>query len=154
MTDAVNVVHTWRERIATGDMARLAEVVDLTGYTETCLGLTGWTTGFETAMQNFVRNMVEPWSDMVMTDQEILTGPDAAAADGLSFDGHDVRATDAVVIRSRVEATHIGEFLGVAPTGRRIAWDTLTLVWVRDGRVVGQWAQPDLWGIHQQLTRG
>jgi hypothetical protein len=25
--------------------------------------------------------------------------------------------------------------------------------YVKDGRVIGQWAQPDLWGIYRQLTR-
>jgi predicted ester cyclase len=70
----------------------------------------------------------------------------------MTFDGHRAQAADTVVIRSRMAATHTGEFLGAAPTGRRITWNTLALVWVRDGRVVGQWAQPDLWGIFQQLT--
>ena len=70
----------------------------------------------------------------------------------MTFDGHSVEATDTVVNRSRIEATHVGEFLGIAATGRRVAWDSLALVWVKDGRVVGQWAQPDLWRIYQQLT--
>jgi hypothetical protein len=152
VADPVDIVRTWRERIPSGDNARLAEVVDLEGYTETCLGLTGWTTGFDIALGNYYRNMVQPWSDMVGTEEEVITGPHAAAAGGMDFDGHRVEASDAVVIRSRVEATHVGEFLGVAATGRRVAWDTLAVVWVRDGRVVGQWAQPDLWGIHRQLT--
>jgi len=56
----------------------------------------------------------------------------------MTFDGHRVQAADTVVIRSRMQATHAGEFLGVAPTGRRITWNTLALAWVRDGRVVGQ----------------
>ena len=42
---------------------------------------------------------------------------------------------------------------GVAPTGRRIEWDHVAIVKVKAGRVVGQWAQPDLWGIYAQLTR-
>jgi predicted ester cyclase len=77
--------------------------------------------------------MVAPWADRQTTVEEIVEGQDA------------------VVIRSRIEATHIGEFLGIPATGLRIAWDSVTIVKVKDGRVVGQWAQPDLWGIHQQL---
>jgi predicted ester cyclase len=57
------------------------------------------------------------------------------------------------VTRSHVEATHTGEFLGVVPTGRRIEWAAVTVVQVRHGKVVGQWAQPDLWGIYRQLTQ-
>jgi len=39
-------------------------------------------------------------------------------------------------------------------TGRRITWDHVSIVKVKDGRVTGQWAQPDLWGIYRQLTSG
>ena len=70
----------------------------------------------------------------------------------MTFDGHSVEATDTVVNRSRIEATHVGEFLG--PRRHRAA-GRLGLArprLVKDGRVVGQWAQPDLWGIYQQLT--
>lgn len=33
-----------------------------------------------------------------------------------------------------------------------VEWDTVNIVKVRDNKVVGQWAQPDLWGIYRQLT--
>jgi len=59
---------------------------------------------------------------------------------------------NAVVTRLHTEATHTGEFLGISPSGRRISWDAINIVQVKDGRVVGQWAQPDLWGIYKQLT--
>jgi predicted ester cyclase len=110
--------------------------VDLEGYTENCVGLTGWTTGFAVAWRNFQRNMIDPFSDMTFAPEEVVEGQHA------------------VVVRQRVEATHTGAFLGIAATGRRIAWDTISIVHVRDGRVVGQWVQADLYGIVQQLTAG
>jgi predicted ester cyclase len=125
--------------------------MDMEGYTEQCLGLTGWTTGAEIALQNLYVNFVQPWADMKFSEEETVAGPDAKAAAGMVFDDHKVQATDTVVVRSRVDATHVGMFLGIPATGRRISWDHVTMVWVRAGRVVGQWAQPDLWGIHQQL---
>jgi predicted ester cyclase len=128
------IVLEWRRRQSAGDTDTLGEVVDLAGYTENCLGLTGWTTGYEVAARNFVKNMVTPWSDREQTIEEV------------------VESSDAVVIRQRIEATHVGEFLGIAATGRRISWDAVTIVHVKDGRVVGAWIQPDLWGIYQQLT--
>jgi predicted ester cyclase len=124
----------WQQAMATGDFARLGEVVDLAGYSEICLGLTGWTTGFEVALANYKKDMIEPWADVRMREEEVVEG------------------AEAVAVRLRNEATHVGEFLGVAATGRRIAWDAVAIVRVRDGKVVGQWAQPDLWGIHRQLT--
>jgi len=38
--------------------------------------------------------------------------------------------TDIVVIRSRTEATHVGEFVGITPAGRGISWQPVTIVWV------------------------
>ena len=59
---------------------------------------------------------------------------------------------DFVVQRWTATGTHRGELMGIAPTGRRIRWDHVSIVRVKDGRVVGQWAQPDLFGIYRQLT--
>ena len=134
MATAREIVGEWKRRLRAGEWDRMGEVVDLEGYTEICLGLTGWTTGYDVASQNFLKNMVEPWSDQTMTEAETI------------------ESDDAVVSRFHVEATHVGEFLGVAPTGRRIQWDAVNIVQVRGGKVVGQWAQPDLWGIYHQLT--
>jgi SnoaL-like polyketide cyclase len=57
-----------------------------------------------------------------------------------------------VVARQHTTATHIGEFLGIPATGRRIHWDAITMVRVEDGRVIGQWAQPDLFAIYRQIS--
>jgi predicted ester cyclase len=133
-TGPLAAYQAFQECLSTQDFGRLGEVVDLAGYTETCLGLTNWTTGFEVAWRNFQRNMLAPFSDMTFSPQEVVEG----------------RHT--VVIRTLIEATHTGEFLGIAPTGRRIAWDNIAIAHVKGGRVVGQWIQPDLYGIYRQLT--
>jgi ketosteroid isomerase-like protein len=131
---AGEVVAEWKRRLRAGDWDHMGEVVDLEGYTEICLGLTGWTTGYEVATANFLKNMVQPWSDQTMTEVDTI------------------ESGDTVVSRFHVEATHTGEFLGVAPTGRHIESDSVNIVKVRDGKVVGQRAQPDLWGIHRQIA--
>lgn len=56
------------------------------------------------------------------------------------------------MIRSRAEATHVADFLGIPATGRRVSWETVTIVKIKDGRIVENRSQPDLWGIYQQLT--
>jgi predicted ester cyclase len=134
MPSPLEVVQEWRRRQAAGEVDELDEVVDLDAYTENCLGLTGWTTGYATASANFEKNMVEPWAEREQTIEEV------------------VQSEDAVVIRQHIEATHVGEFLGIPATNRRIGWDAVTIVRVKNDRVVGAWIQPDLWGIHQQLT--
>lgn len=87
----------WRQTIASGDSTRL---VDVEGYTENCLGLSGWT-GFELARANLQRNMRMPFREVRATIEEVIEGESTA------------------VIRSHIEATHVGEFLGLAGTGRR-----------------------------------
>src|SRR5262245_25617649 len=126
MPGPLEVYREYQRRLAAGDGAALGEVVDLDGYTEDCLGLTGWTTGLGVALVKFATNMLAPFGDRRTTEEEV------------------VECGDVVVVRARVEATHTGEFLGVAPTGRRIAWDYVTIARVEGGRLVGQWVQPDL----------
>ncbi|MBV9416460.1 MAG: ester cyclase [Solirubrobacterales bacterium] len=130
----IEVFREWQRCLATNDMEGTATVVDLEGYTEICLGLTEWTTGYESAAANFYRNMVAPWSDMTHSIEDLTESPDG------------------VTVRMHIAATHTGSFLNVPPTGRRIEWDHVAIVKITDGRVVGQWAQPDLWGIYQQLA--
>src|SRR5690348_12803989 len=133
MMTAGELVREWKRRMRAGEFDTMSELVDLDGYTEICLGLTGWTVGFDVALAKFIKNMVEPWSEIRQEEVDIVEGPNA------------------VVTRLRVEAVHTGVFLGIAPTGRRVGWDTVSIVQVRGGQIAGQWTQPDLYGIQQQL---
>jgi predicted ester cyclase len=134
MPTALEVVRSWQARLRAHDFGDTSDVVDVDGYTEICLGLTNWTVGYQVALQNYVKNMVQPWTDLEAREDQVVDGPDT------------------VVIRSHVSATHTGECLGIPGTGRRVEWDAITMVQVHDGRVVGQWAQPDLFSIYRQLT--
>jgi predicted ester cyclase len=129
----LDVIRAWQGALAKRDMGTMAEVVDMAGYREICLGLTDWTTGYDVALANWMKNMVQPWSDMHFSEEEVVEGEDT------------------VTLRSSIEATHVGPFLGIDPTGRRVRWDNISIVHVSDGKVVGQWAQPDLYGIYRQL---
>ena len=59
-TSPIEVFQEWQRCMSTNDQEGTAKVVDLAGYTEICLGLTEWTTGYEAAAANFYRNMVAP----------------------------------------------------------------------------------------------
>ena len=63
-----------------------------------------------------------------------------------------IEGQEAVVVRLHVEGTHVGDFLGVPPTGRRVSWEAVAIVKVKDGRVVENYTMLNLWGIYQQLT--
>jgi len=136
MTQAIEVVREWKKRLQARDFEDMADVVDLAGYTEICLGLTPWTVGFDVALSNYVKNMVQPWGDMHVEEED-------AVADDYT-----------VVARLHTTATHIGEFLGVPATSRRIHWDAITMERVENDHVIGQWAQPDLFAMYRQITDG
>lgn len=58
---------------------------------------------------------------------------------------------DAVVSRWTLTGTHLGEFLGVAPTGRAIRASGMSLDHVQDGVVVSGFDGWDALGFRQQL---
>jgi predicted ester cyclase len=59
---------------------------------------------------------------------------------------------DKVVGRFTCSATHLGEWLGQAPTGRRFERvDEVSIFWFRDGRIVHAWSLEDILGRLQQL---
>jgi predicted ester cyclase len=58
---------------------------------------------------------------------------------------------DRVVVRGWGVGRHTGTFLGREPTGREVRYRAAHVFQVRDGRLVGRWAYPDLAGLLQQL---
>lgn len=109
MKTALEVVKEWKKRMQARDFDHVGDVVDLDRYTEICLGLTPWTVGYDTALKNYIKNLVQPWSDMETDEDQVVAGPNV------------------VVIRSHTRATHTGEFLGIPATGRHIEWDAMPL---------------------------
>ena len=134
MVSPLEIYNAWQSRQRARDFEHLGEVVDLERFRDICIGLSDWTTGYEPAFQNLTRNILIPWADLHMTVEEIVEGENA------------------VVARQRIEATHVGEFLGIPATGRRVSWIAVTMVKVKDGRVIENYTLLDLWGIYRQLT--
>jgi len=134
MASPLEIFNEWQSRQMAGDFEHLGEVVDLEGFRDICIGLSDWTTGYEIAFQNLTKNILIPFADLKMTIQQIVEGEGA------------------VVVRQHIEATHVSEFLGIPATGRRVSWDAVTMVKVKDGRVVENYTMLDLWGIYQQLA--
>jgi predicted ester cyclase len=134
MAHPLEIFNAWQSRQQAGDFAHLGEVVDLEGFRDTCIGLSDWTTGYQAAYANLTRNILTPFADLHMTAEEIVEGQSD------------------IVVREQVEATHVGEFLGIPATGRRVSWEAVTMVKVKDDRVVENYTLLNLWGIYQQLT--
>jgi predicted ester cyclase len=62
-----------------------------------------------------------------------------------------IAESDKVVIRITSTGTQLGEFAGIAPTGRKIRIDEIHIFRLEAGKVVEQWGMPDVHGLLEQL---
>jgi steroid delta-isomerase-like uncharacterized protein len=58
---------------------------------------------------------------------------------------------DKVVVRWRSRGTHQGEFMGVAPTGREVAFTGMRLFRIAENKIVESWVNIDERGLQEQL---
>jgi steroid delta-isomerase-like uncharacterized protein len=56
-----------------------------------------------------------------------------------------------VVTRWRATGTHQGEFMGIAPTGKRITITGISIHRIASGKIVEEWQEWDSLGLMQQL---
>ena len=59
---------------------------------------------------------------------------------------------DLVTTFKKYHGTHRGMFLGIAPTGRRIHFELVDAMRVRDGRIVEHWEVGNLLSMLHQLV--
>ena len=130
----LEVYRQFQSYLLHGEFARVGEVADVDGYTENCVGLTGWTTGLQVALRNFQENIASRLTDMAVTEHDVI------------------EAGDMLVIRGTFEVTHSGEFLGVPPTGRRVSFDWIDMYRVAGGRIVWRFLLCDWKGLLDKLT--
>jgi steroid delta-isomerase-like uncharacterized protein len=58
---------------------------------------------------------------------------------------------DKVVTRYTWSGTHLGEFVGIPATGKRVNWTVTTTFRIVDGKIRETWYNPDMWGLMKQL---
>ena len=58
---------------------------------------------------------------------------------------------DLVTTYKIYHGTHLGDFLGVPPTGRAIQFETVDAMRVRDGKITEHWGVANLYSVLQQL---
>jgi steroid delta-isomerase-like uncharacterized protein len=71
----------------------------------------------------------------------------------------DVRATiheqtaeqDKVWTRKTFHGTHLGPFMGVAPTGKKISVDVMDVFRIENGKIAEHWGVSDMLGLMQQI---
>jgi steroid delta-isomerase-like uncharacterized protein len=58
---------------------------------------------------------------------------------------------DIVTTFKTYHGAHLGDFLGIAPTGKAIQFETVDAMRVRDGRITDHWGVANLYSVLQQL---
>ena len=58
---------------------------------------------------------------------------------------------DKVWVLYKGEGTHKGEYRGLAPTGKKIAYEAVCIYRIVSGKIVEMWEVADLLGLYRQL---
>jgi steroid delta-isomerase-like uncharacterized protein len=58
---------------------------------------------------------------------------------------------DKVATRKTFHGTNDGEFMGMPPTGKKVSFDVIDILQLRDGQFVAHWNVVDALGLMQQL---
>jgi predicted ester cyclase len=77
-----------------------------------------------------------------------MLGPFAA----MSCVAEDIVAEgDRVVVRWRWSGTHVGEYMGIAPTGKQVTLTGIHILRIAGGKIVEEWGESDNLGFMEQL---
>ena len=57
---------------------------------------------------------------------------------------------DRVVERMTLRGTHLGGFMGCAPTGKPVSWTAIAIYRLEEGRIAECWVEPNLLGLALQ----
>ncbi len=92
---------------------------------------------------------IEP---LTRDDQKQLLTKFRAAFPDIQLTVEEIIAEDdRVAFRSTIRATHQNEFLGIAPTGKKVTVGLVDVIHIENGKFVEQWGGPDLLDLVQQL---
>ena len=125
------VLRRWIEAYNERDLQAEAEVL-ASDYVAHVPAAPGPLEGLE-AWRQFSGSFAEAFPDLRLTVQDI-------AAEG-----------DTVAARVAFRGTHRGEFQGIPPTGKEVAFSSMEFNRMVDGKVEEHWVELDLFGLMQQL---
>ena len=86
------------------------------------------------AVRTYYQDRITAFPDMVITAQPHLA------------------TDDYVAVNFVYTGTHQGTYLGVAPTGRKVTFNSTDIMRIRGDRLAEHWGAVDLHGLLQQLT--
>jgi serine phosphatase RsbU (regulator of sigma subunit) len=85
--------------------------------------------------------------------KEMLTEVRRAFPDFYGKNVIQIAEGDLVLNRTVLHGTHLGEFQGLTPTGKRVTVEALSIDRVVDGKIVASWSHMDLGELFQQQLK-
>jgi steroid delta-isomerase-like uncharacterized protein len=83
--------------------------------------------------------------------KELVASWRASFPDGTITLEDMVAEDDLVAARMLEQGTHLGEFRGISPTGRAVAYGSMTFLRVVDGRITDHWGLLDMPTLLEQI---
>jgi predicted ester cyclase len=125
-TDAVERARTrWNAGDLPGYLTLYGQGIRLHGYTPKPMG--------KADIEGFYRSIIVAFDSPQLAFDDVL------------------ESGDSVTIRFTMTGTHVGEFMGVPSTGRKIALPGITILRFEDDTVIERWSSADMLGLLVQL---
>jgi len=83
--------------------------------------------------------------------KEVLSGIHAAFPDIDMEVGAPIAEGDFVVGPWTISGTHLGELMGIPPSGKRVSWSGITIYRIQNGKVVDERGEEDALGLLRQI---
>jgi steroid delta-isomerase-like uncharacterized protein len=87
---------------------------------------------------------IESINTIITTCREAFHGLSVTILDVIAVD-------DRITVRFVAHGTHQGAFMGLPPTGKRIALSGIEIFRIKDGKIAELWGEANLMGLMQQL---
>lgn len=108
----------------------------------------------EVLAPDFVNHAGPPGLDRGIEGVKMVIRNERAGFPDLQYEVlQEIEDGDLVVQHCRVTGTHLGSIFGVAPTGRRVAWNEMHIGRMADGLVAEHWACNDMHSVWVQIGR-
>ena len=83
--------------------------------------------------------------------KQVMAGRRSAFPDSRVTVDDQVAEGDKVVNRQTITGTHLGDFMGIPPTGKSFSIGAIAIFRIEDGKIVERWGETDMTGMMQQL---
>lgn len=83
--------------------------------------------------------------------KKLVTDFHKAFTNSVTDNGLQIAEGDRVATRFEFSATHDGEYMGVAPTGKQITWTGIEIDRIENGKIVESWVDWDKYRFFQGL---